>query len=69
LPTVTATGTADPNYPVAVAVFCVGKTASPGINAVAGFPGPARAINQGKTTYFCASDPGTVYVPGVGGCP
>jgi hypothetical protein len=66
---VTATGTADPNYPVAVGTFCVGKTASPGINSVAGFPGPARAINQGKTTYFCASDPGTVYDPGVGGCP
>ena len=34
-----------------------------------GMPGPGRAITQGKTTYFCASDPGTVYVPGVGGCP
>jgi hypothetical protein len=47
----------------------VPQTSNSAINSVAGLPGPARIVNQGKTTYFCASDPGTAYVPGVGGCP
>jgi hypothetical protein len=66
---VTATGTASPSAPLGVASFCVADTASGGINAVAGLPGPGRVKNQTSSTLFCAGDPGTVYTPGVEGCP
>jgi hypothetical protein len=64
---VTATGTASQSAPLGVASFCVADTASGGINAVAGLPGRIR--NQTSSTLFCAGEPGTVYTPGVGGCP
>ena len=38
-------------------------------DTVAGLPGPARIINQAKSTLFCKSDPTVQYMPGVGGCP
>jgi hypothetical protein len=66
---ISATGVADPNFPVGVAVFCVAATTNGGLNAVAGLPGPARIKNVTSATTFCASDPGTAYTPGTGGCP
>jgi hypothetical protein len=66
---ITATGIADPDTPVAVASFCIGKTSNGGINTVAGLPGPARVKNQAGAKTFCDSDPNTQYQPGVGGCP
>lgn len=69
LDTIVATGSADPQYPLGVATFCIAKTSNAGINSVAGLPGPGRVINQGAVTHFCASNPNVVYIPGVGGCP
>lgn len=66
---VATSGTADPSTPIAAAAFCIAKTANPGINTVAGLPGPARVRNQAVAATFCGSDPGTQYTPGVGGCP
>src|SRR6185295_15218887 len=60
LPTITASGTPDPDFPVGVATFCVPSTANPGINSTAGLPGPGRVVSQGATTVFCGTD---VYVP------
>ena len=62
-------GKADPQTPVGTALFCVPRTFNNTINAVAGLPGPARVTNQISSRTFCASDPGTEYMPGVGGCP
>jgi hypothetical protein len=65
-----AIGEPDPQFPIGAATFCIGKVASsPAINTVAGLPGPARIINQAKSTLFCKSDPSVQYMPGVGGCP
>jgi cysteine-rich repeat protein len=69
LDTIVATGAADPEFPIGAATFCIAQTSNGGINTVAGLPGPGRVVNQGAVTYFCASDPGTNYTPGVGGCP
>jgi cysteine-rich repeat protein len=66
---VTDTGVADPGSPTVVASFCIPKTSNGGINTVAGLPGPAKIRNQVSGTAFCASDSGTAYTPGVGGCP
>jgi len=64
-----AVGKADPDYPFTAALTCIPETSSPGINNVAGLPGPGRLQTQHVATAYCTSDPGTVYVPGVGGCP
>lgn len=64
-----ATGQPDPDFPIAVATFCIPPTSNPGINGVAGLPGPGRVQNQGAALTFCSSDHGTTYEPGVGGCP
>lgn len=64
-----ASGTADPEFPVGAATFCVPPTVNGSINQVAGLPGPARVVNQGRSRAFCASDPLVEYVSGVGGCP
>jgi len=66
---INVTGAADPQTPVGAALFCAAPTANPGINSVAGLPGPGRIVNQARATTFCASDPGTEYIPGTGGCP
>jgi hypothetical protein len=66
---IVANGVADTDFPVGAAVFCVPPTANGSINQVAGLPGPTRIINQGEGHAFCASDHGTEYQPGVGGCP
>jgi cysteine-rich repeat protein len=69
LDTIVATGSADPEYPLGAATFCIGKTGNAGINAVAGLPGPGRVVNQGIVKHFCASNGAVQYQPGVGGCP
>jgi len=69
LDTIVATGAPDPQNPVGAAAFCIAKTSNPGINSVAGLPGPGRVVNQGTVTHYCASNPAITYVPGVGGCP
>jgi cysteine-rich repeat protein len=66
---ISATGVEDANKPVAVAVFCVPPTGNGGINDATGLPGPGRVVNAAKATLFCTSDHGTIYEPGVGGCP
>jgi len=66
---IVATGAADPEFPVAGAVFCVPPTFNPGVNSSAGLPGPGRVVNQGAARTFCASDNNVEYTPGVGGCP
>jgi len=65
---ITATGIADPNKPVGVASFCIGKTGNGGINSVAGLPGPGRVTNAATAKTVC-TDGVTIYTPGVGGCP
>jgi hypothetical protein len=65
LPTISATGDPDPQFPVGVATFCIAPTANPGINSTAGLPGPGRVVSQGSTTVFCGTD---VYTPNAG-CP
>jgi hypothetical protein len=69
LPTIVSNGVAHPTAPIGAGVFCIPKTSNGGINSVAGLPGPGRVVNQGRSRTFCASDHGTVYSPGVGGCP
>ena len=49
------------------AIFCIPPTANPGINTVAGLPGPGRVTNQGLTRKFCG-DFQTEYTPNIG-CP
>jgi cysteine-rich repeat protein len=66
---ITATGVQDPSFPVGVASFCIPPTGNPGINDVAGLPGPGRVTNAASATTFCASNPAVTYTPGVGGCP
>jgi hypothetical protein len=68
LSTITAQGNADPDYPVGVTTFCIAKTSNPGINTVAGLPGPGRVKNQGRTRKFCGGIGGTEYVENAG-CP
>jgi len=68
-PTIVAQGVEDPQFPIGAAAFCIGQTANPGINTVAGLPGPGRVLNQAESHLFCASDPAVEYVPGAGGCP
>lgn len=65
---IVATGFADPTRPVGAAAFCVAPTSNPGINTVAGLPGPARVLNEGLAASFCFGS-ATQYTPGVGGCP
>jgi hypothetical protein len=66
---IVATGSPDPEFPVAVATFCVPPTSNSSINLVAGLPGPGRVVSQGAGTTFCASDRNVEYQPGIGGCP
>ncbi len=66
---VTASGVPSPTTPIGAASFCIPKTSNGGINTVAGLPGPAKIRNQVASTTYCASDNGTAYTPGVGGCP
>lgn len=67
--TLAVSGSADPNYPVSAAPYCIPPTANAGLNAVLGLPGPGRLIGQEALTSYCASNPSQAYVPGVGGCP
>jgi len=69
LDTINVIGSADPQTPVGAALFCAAETSNPGINSVAGLPGPGRVVNQARAKTFCASNPAVEYVPGVGGCP
>jgi cysteine-rich repeat protein len=66
---IVAIGVQDPSFPVGVANFCIAATSNGGINSVAGLPGPGRVKNVASAETFCASDLGTNYTPGVGGCP
>lgn len=66
---ITATGSPDVDFPVAVSTFCVPPTANGGINSVVGLPGPGRVINQAAAATFCASDHNVEYEPGAGNCP
>ncbi len=66
---IVSTGTPDPEFPVAGAVFCVPPTSNPGINSAAGLPGPGRAVNQGEAHTFCASNNAIEYQPGGNVCP
>jgi hypothetical protein len=65
LPDIVAQGVADPETPIGATTFCIAATANPGINSVAGLPGPGRVVNQGIVTYQCT---GGNYQAGVG-CP
>ena len=65
---IVAVGVADATRPVGAAAFCVAPTGNPGINTVAGLPGPARVYNEGLAASFCFGS-ATQYTPGVGGCP
>jgi cysteine-rich repeat protein len=69
LPTIVSNGAASPTTPIGAGVFCIPKTSNGGINSVAGLPGPGRVVNRGRSRTFCASNHGTTYTPGVGGCP
>jgi hypothetical protein len=66
---IVATGTASTQFPVGAATFCVPPTANGSINLVAGLPGPARVLNQGRSRAFCASDHNVEYQAGAGNCP
>jgi hypothetical protein len=66
---IVATGSADPHYPTGAAAFCVPPTSNSSINQVAGLPGPARVLNQGRSRALCTNDPLVEYQAGVGGCP
>jgi hypothetical protein len=68
LPTITAQGDPDPDYPIGVSTFCIPRTSSSAINTVAGIPGPGRVKNQGRTRKFCGGIGGTEYVEN-SGCP
>ena len=63
-----ATPNADPIRPIGAAAFCIAPTSNPGINSVAGLPGPARVLNEGVAASFCFGSL-TEYMPNVGGCP
>jgi hypothetical protein len=65
LPDIVAQGSPDPETPVGATAFCIPSTASPGINSVAGLPGPGRVLNQGVVEYQCT---GGAYTAGAG-CP
>jgi len=69
LPTISATGDPDPDYPVAASVFCVPPVDNGGINSAAGLPGPGRVVSQGAATTYCSTAHGTEYTPGGGSCP
>jgi hypothetical protein len=66
---IVAGGAADPSYPVTGAIACSPPTSNAGINVVTGLPGPVRRITQRSVRSLCASDHGTAYTPGAGGCP
>jgi cysteine-rich repeat protein len=68
LPQIEATGVSDPLAPLQVAVACMPQV-NPGVDYIVGLPGPGRFARRSSVEYACASDPGTAYVPGVGGCP
>jgi len=59
LPTITATGKADPTNPIGVATFCIPPTANTGINLTAGLPGPGRVQGQGHSVAKCDAVYGT----------
>jgi hypothetical protein len=65
LSTIVATGAPDPQFPLGATTFCIAATANPGINSVAGLPGPGRVVNQGIVEFQCANGP---YQVG-SGCP
>ncbi len=69
LDTITAVGVPGPTTSTQAALFCIPPTINTGINGVAGLPGPGRALLQGTSEHRCSGDPGTIYTPGVGGCP
>lgn len=60
-------GTADPDFPLSVANFCVGKVGG-AIDSAAGLPGPGRVVNQGVADAYCYGDENKIYDSGVG-CP
>ena len=66
LDSIVAGGSADPEFPVTGATYCVPPTSSSGINSVTGLPGPARAVTQQRLTSYCGSG---IYAPGGVGCP
>ncbi len=67
---IVATGSPDPDFPVAAATFCVPPTSNSGINSSAGLPGPGRVVNQGEATTYCTSNPAVQYTPGgIPACP
>jgi hypothetical protein len=69
LPTIEASGTANPGAPITVGTFCIPPTSNGGVNSTAGLPGPGRLANQAQSELFCSSNPAVTYVPGTGGCP
>jgi hypothetical protein len=67
---IVAVGNADPEFPVAGAVFCIPPTSNSGVNSAAGLPGPGRVISQGAARTFCASNHAVEYTPGgIPACP
>jgi hypothetical protein len=67
---IVATGNADPEFPVAGAVFCIPPTSNSGVNSAAGLPGPGRVTSQGAARTFCASNHAVDYNPGgIPACP
>ncbi len=67
---IVATGVADPQFPVAGAVFCIPPTSNSGVNDSAGLPGPGRVLSQGAARTFCTSNNAVEYNPGgVPACP
>jgi len=67
--TVSATGSPDPQHPVAVDTHCLAGTANVGVNIVVGLPGAVRSVAQQELTSFCSTNPATAYTPGGGSCP
>jgi len=63
-----ATGTPNPSTPIGASAFCIPPVSNPGINGVAGLPGPGRVVNQAVSKTFCGNDTTKQYIPGVGGC-
>jgi hypothetical protein len=67
---IVAQGVANPEFPVAAAVFCIPPTSNGGVNNAAGLPGPGRVVSQGAARTFCASDNNVEYTPGgIPACP
>jgi hypothetical protein len=62
-------GAPHPVFPLGSGTFCSPATASSGVNAAAGLPGPGRLTTQTLVSLFCKSDPSARYSPGAGGCP